>query len=61
MNADQILQQIAYLVDKNFAPNETGRKTFHIGLLCHQIRELVAHVHVLEEHIKQIKQTYTEH
>ena len=61
MNTDRILEHIVHLVDKNFAPGEKGREAFHIDLLASRIRELVVHIHILEEHIKEIKQTYTEH
>jgi hypothetical protein len=61
MKADDILERIVYLVDKNFAPGEKGREDFHIQLLSSRLRELIVHIHILEEHIKQIKQTHTEH
>ena len=61
MNTDRILEHIVHLVDKNFAPGEKGREAFHIDLLASRIRELVVHIHILEQHIEELKKTWRVH
>ena len=61
MNTDRILEHIVHLVDKNFAPGEKGREDFHIQLLASRIRELVVHIHILEQHIEELKKTWRVH
>lgn len=58
MNADQILDQIHHLVDKNFAQQEKGREDFHIQLLSSKVRELVMH---LNQFAQEFKSNNTEH